>query len=83
MWIVPALIFVIAGVISFATGTAYGTMAILLPLVIPLSAAIAGFSTGTPDASIYSYIVVCSSGVLTGALFGDSRCSISYTRLPY
>ncbi|HJK34395.1 MAG TPA: Na+/H+ antiporter NhaC family protein, partial [Methanocorpusculum sp.] len=81
MWIVPALIFVIAGVISFATGTAYGTMAILLPLVIPLSAAIAGFSTGTPDASIYSYIVVCSSGVLTGAIFGDHCSPISDTTI--
>ncbi len=81
IWIVPALIFVIAGVISFATGTAYGTMAILLPLVIPLSAAIAGFSTGTPDASIYSYIVVCSSGVLTGAIFGDHCSPISDTTI--
>lgn len=81
IWIVPALIFVIASVISFATGTAYGTMAILLPLVIPLSAAIAGFSTGTPDASIYSYIVVCSSGVLTGAIFGDHCSPISDTTI--
>lgn len=81
MWIVPALIFIIAGIISFATGTAYGTMAILLPLVIPLAAAIAGFSTGTPDASVYSYIVVCSSGVLTGAIFGDHCSPISDTTI--
>lgn len=81
MWIVPALIFIIAGIISFATGTAYGTMAILLPLVIPLGAAIAGFSTGTPDASVYSYIVVCSSGVLTGAIFGDHCSPISDTTI--
>ena len=69
MWIVPALIFIIAGIISFATGTAYGTMAILLPLVIPLSAAISGHHNGNELDSIYSYIVVCSSGVLTGAIF--------------
>lgn len=81
MWIVPALIFIIAGVISFATGTAYGTMAILLPLVIPLAAAIAGFSSGTPDAAMYSYIVVCSSGVLTGAIFGDHCSPISDTTI--
>ncbi|MDR0981239.1 MAG: Na+/H+ antiporter NhaC family protein [Methanocalculaceae archaeon] len=79
MWIVPALIFIIAGIISFATGTSYGTMAILLPLVIPLAAAIAGFSTSTPD--VYSYIVVCSSGVLTGAIFGDHCSPISDTTI--
>ncbi|HJK02007.1 MAG TPA: Na+/H+ antiporter NhaC family protein [Methanocorpusculum sp.] len=81
MWIVPTLIFIIAGTISFATGTAYGTMAILLPLVIPLAAAISGFSNGTPDASIYSYIVVCSSAVLTGAIFGDHCSPISDTTI--
>ena len=81
MWIVPALIFIVAGVISFATGTAYGTMAILLPLVIPLAAAIAGFSSGTPDAAMYAYIVVCSSGVLTGAIFGDHCSPISDTTI--
>ncbi|WP_338093442.1 Na+/H+ antiporter NhaC family protein [Methanorbis furvi] len=81
MWIVPALIFIVAGVISFATGTAYGTMAILLPLVIPLAAAIAGFSSGTPDPEMYSYIVICSSGVLTGAIFGDHCSPISDTTI--
>ncbi len=81
MWIVPALIFVIAGIISFATGTAYGTMAILLPLVIPLSAAISGHHNGNEIDSIYSYIVVCSSGVLTGAIFGDHCSPISDTTI--
>ena len=30
----PALVFLVAGAISFATGTSWGTMAILVPLVI-------------------------------------------------
>lgn len=81
IWIVPALIFIVAGIISFATGTAYGTMAILLPLVIPLAVAIAGFSGGMPDPSMYSYIVICSSGVLTGAIFGDHCSPISDTTI--
>jgi Na+/H+ antiporter NhaC len=35
-WIVPSLIFILGALISFATGTAYGTMSILMPLAIPL-----------------------------------------------
>jgi Na+/H+ antiporter NhaC len=81
IWIVPAFIFVISGIVSFATGTAYGTMAVLLPLVIPLSAAISGFSSGIPDSATYSFIIVCSSGVLTGAIFGDHCSPISDTTI--
>ena len=82
-FIVPALIFVIAAVVSFATGTAYGTMAILLPLCIPLAAAIVGI-TGmeiTSSGSAYAYILMCSSAVLTGAIFGDHSSPISDTSI--
>ena len=82
-FIVPALIFIIAAVVSFATGTAYGTMAILLPLCIPLAAAIVGI-TGmeiTSAGSEYAYILMCSSAVLTGAIFGDHSSPISDTSI--
>lgn len=82
-FIVPALIFIIAAVVSFATGTAYGTMAILLPLCIPLAAAIVGI-TGTEitsSGSAYAYILMCSSAVLTGAIFGDHSSPISDTSI--
>ena len=82
-FIVPALIFIIAAVVSFATGTAYGTMAILLPLCIPLAAAIVGItgmeiSNAIPE---YTYILMCSSAVLTGAIFGDHSSPISDTSI--
>ena len=82
-FIVPALIFIIAAIVSFATGTAYGTMAILLPLCIPLAAAIVGI-TGmeiTSSGSAYAYILMCSSAVLTGAIFGDHSSPISDTSI--
>ena len=34
--LLPALTFVLAGIIAFSTGTSWGTMAILYPLVIPV-----------------------------------------------
>ena len=83
MFIVPALIFIIAALVSFATGTAYGTMAILLPLCIPLAAAIVGI-TGmeiTSSGDAYVYILMCSSAVLTGAIFGDHSSPISDTSI--
>ncbi|WP_295603641.1 Na+/H+ antiporter NhaC family protein [uncultured Methanobrevibacter sp.] len=72
-WIVPALIFILGALISFATGTAYGTMSILMPLAIPLAWAV---SSGDMN-----FTIVCTSGVLTGAIFGDHCSPISDTTI--
>ena len=56
----PSIIFILGSIISFATGTYYGTMGILMLLAIPLAYSI------NPD---MSYIVVSTSAVLTGAIF--------------
>ena len=72
-WIVPTLIFSLGALISFATGTAYGTMSILMPLAIPL-----GWAVSTGD---MNFTIVCTSGVLTGAIFGDHCSPISDTTI--
>ncbi len=71
-FLLPSLIFVLGAVISFSTGTAYGTMSILMPLAIPLAHSI------NPE---MSFIVVCTSAVLTGAIFGDHCSPISDTTI--
>ena len=71
-FILPSLIFVLGAIISFATGTSYGTMGILMPLAIPLSYSI------NPE---ISYIIVATSAVLTGAIFGDHCSPISDTTI--
>ena len=71
-FIVPSLIFVLGAIISFATGTSYGTMGILMPLTIPLAHSI------NPE---MSYIIVCISAVLTGSIFGDHCSPISDTTI--
>lgn len=65
--LVPALLFVIGLVISFATGTSWGTMAILLPLGINMAA-----SFGVSEA-------MTIGAVLSGSLFGDHCAPISDT----
>ena len=71
-FLLPSIIFVLGGVISFATGTSYGTMGILMPLTIPLAHSI------SPE---MSYIIVCISAVLTGSIFGDHCSPISDTTI--
>lgn len=72
-FILPSIIFIMGSIISFATGTSYGTMGILMPLTIPLA-----FSLGGGDAQ---YIIVNVSAVLTGAIFGDHCSPISDTTI--
>lgn len=72
MFLLPSIIFILGAVISFATGTAYGTMGILMPLAIPLANSI------SPD---MGYIVMSTSAVLTGAIFGDHCSPISDTTI--
>lgn len=72
-FIVPTLIFLLGAVISFATGTSYGTMGILMPLAIPLA-----WSISSGD---MNFTIVCTSGVLTGAIFGDHCSPISDTTI--
>ena len=71
-FLLPAIIFIMGSVISFATGTSYGTMGILMPLAIPLAYAI------NPDPT---YVVFAVSAVLTGAIFGDHCSPISDTTI--
>ena len=71
-FILPSLIFVLGAIISFATGTSYGTMGILMPLAIPLAYSI------NPE---MSYVIVATSAVLTGAIFGDHCSPISDTTI--
>ena len=70
LW-VPLLIFLIAAAISFATGTSWGTMGILLPTVAPLAYQLGG-----------EFILVLSVGaVLDGSIFGDHCSPLSDTTL--
>lgn len=71
-FLLPSIIFVLGSVISFSTGTAYGTMGILMPLAIPLAHSI------NPE---MGYVVVSTSAVLTGAIFGDHCSPISDTTI--
>ena len=68
VWL-PVGIFVIAAIVSFCTGTSWGTMGIIMPLAIPLAYAVG------------ADLVISISAVLTGAVFGDHCSPISDTTI--
>ena len=76
--LMPTVVFVLAAVTAFATGTSWGTMGILTPLVVPLvwtSTALQGL-TGA-DHLLYASV----SAVLAGAVMGDHASPISDTTI--
>lgn len=76
----PTLVFLLAAALSFATGTSFGTMGILLPMVISLGYALLGGDASAVQAS--SPILLASVGsVLAGAVFGDHCSPISDTTI--
>lgn len=68
-WMVPMMMFITGAGISFATGSSWGTFAILMPLAIPMANAL-----GAP-------MYVSIGAVLSGGLFGDHCSPISDTTL--
>jgi Na+/H+ antiporter NhaC len=68
---IPLLTFVAAAAIAFATGTSWGTMAILIPTAVPLAHA----AGGEP------LMLLAMASVLDGAIFGDHCSPISDTTL--
>lgn len=68
-WLLPLVAFLLSAIISFATGSSWGTFAIMLPLVIPTAFAI--------DAAL----LVSIGAVLSGGLFGDHCSPISETTI--
>jgi len=78
LFLLPTLVFITSGAMAFATGTSWTTMAILIPLVIPLTVSLAG-GTGFADGSVYGILLATTSSVLAGAIWGDHCSPISDT----
>jgi Na+/H+ antiporter NhaC len=74
----PTLVFVLSSLVAFATGTSWGTMGILMPIVIGATYRMVESQTGavSPDSPL---LVASIGGVLAGAIFGDHCSPISDT----
>ncbi len=76
----PVIVFIVCGATSFATGTSWGTMAIMFPIVIPLAATVTGMQNYNPQESTLILQGVISS-VLAGCVWGDHCSPISDTTI--
>jgi len=74
--ILPLIVFLVAMLIAFATGTSWGTNSILMPLVIPIAAGVSG-----AEGVLTPTIIASIGAVLTGAVFGDHCSPISDTTI--
>jgi Na+/H+ antiporter NhaC len=77
--VLPTVVFLLAGLMAFSTGTSWGTMAILTPLSVTLALRLdtaVGGGIGDPNGAIC--LATCGS-VLAGAIFGDHCSPISDT----
>jgi len=68
---VPLVIFLIGAVMSFMTGTSWGTFGLLMPMALPL---VLKFGIDLPEDELMSLISMTIGAVFGGAVFGD-HCS--------
>ena len=69
-WLLPAIIFVIAALLSFATGTSWGTFGILIPIVVNVFAS-----------SDKTLMIIAISACMAGSVCGDHCSPISDTTI--
>ncbi len=76
----PVLVFLVSAAVSFATGTSWGTMAIVMPLVVPIAHGLAGQAgLSFADSSYRVLMLGAISSVLAGSVWGDHCSPISDT----
>ena len=78
--VVPVLTFLLAALIGFSTGTSWGTMAILYPLILPASWLLSQEQGLSVDATMPLFYNVVAS-VLAGSVMGDHCSPISDTTI--
>ena len=78
--LLPAITFILGAVVAFSTGSSWGTMAILYPLIMPVAwkIGIAGGLDYNHSTLLLSQVI---AGILAGAVMGDHCSPISDTTI--
>lgn len=72
--VLPAIIFLVACIMAFATGSSWGTFAICMPIALPLAFAYT-------DGQLTTLVVACFAAVAGGGVFGDHCSPLSDTTI--
>ena len=75
---IPLVIFLIGAVMSFMTGTSWGTFGLLMPMALPL---VLQLGTDLPQEELMSLVSMTIGAVFGGAVFGDHCSPFSDTTL--
>jgi Na+/H+ antiporter NhaC len=78
--LMPTVVFILASAVSFSTGTSFGTMGILVPMVVPMVCGVLA-SGGKPIEPGDPILLATVGSVLAGAIFGDHCSPISDTTI--
>lgn len=79
-WMLPALVFLLAAGTGFGTGSSWGAMGILIPLVVPLTWAVME-SHGLTGPEHMHLLYSSIASVLAGSVWGDHCSPISDTTI--
>ena len=77
--LLPAILFVVALGLSFATGTSWGTFGILIPIITEVFKD--DLASVTTSGAIPASVIICISACLAGAVCGDHCSPISDTTI--
>ncbi len=76
----PLITFLLAAAVSFATGTSYGTMGLLIPLAVSIELQLLlGLSIPFEEIGNHPLMLATIGSILGGAIFGDHCSPISDT----
>ena len=78
--LLPSFTFILSALIAFSTGSSWGTMAILYPLILPASWALC-HSAGMNDSESMNIFYITVSAILAGSVLGDHCSPISDTTI--
>ena len=72
--ILPCALFIICCILSFATGTSWGTYAVMMPIALPMAFNASGNQ-------VTMLVTLCFAAVVGGGLFGDHCSPVSDTTI--
>lgn len=77
---IPAVTFIMAAIVAFSTGSSWGTMAILYPLILPATWQVCK-AAGMSEAETMEIIYHATAVILSGSVLGDHCSPISDTTI--
>ncbi|MDQ5891019.1 MAG: Na+ antiporter NhaC [Candidatus Dependentiae bacterium] len=80
LWSVPALFFVVSSITSFAMGSSWGTIGIIIPIAVPMLIKLAQLEIPIPIGEVPCLFPMLGA-ILSGAVLGDHVSPISDTTI--